>query len=107
MLQQMIYEHHQTDESGNPAGGLTHGKGITIVWQNGPLVADGARGEPNGAFVEGVIQAAIGRLEHYQESKFACNANAMAIKDLESALKRLAARTRDREARGVEGTHKL
>lgn len=106
-MQQQITHDHRTDENGNPAGGVTFGKGIEIEWQNGPLSVDGKRLEPNGAFVEGVIAAAIGRLEHYQESKFACAENALAIKSLETALRWLSKRTADRTARGVEGSHEL
>lgn len=95
-----------SDENGNPAGGVSCGKGFTISWQNGPLGRGEERKEPNGAFVETIISAAKDRLEFYQRSKFACRANAEAILDLQSALFRLEARTKDREKREVEGTHK-
>ena len=106
MNQQIEGEHH-VDAAGNPAGGTTTGCGISISWQNGPLAVDGVRREPNGAFVEGVINAAIDRLECYQRSKFACDTNAMAIAHLKNAHEALMSRTRDREARGVEGTHQV
>lgn len=93
------------DDNGNPAGGCTQGMGFVISWQNGPLAVDGVRREPNGAFVEDVIRAAIDRLEFYQRSKFASGYNADAIVSLHAALVSLNARTHDREARGVEGTH--
>lgn len=104
---QTITEDHFTDESGNPSGGNTLGTGLFIRWQHGPLSVDGERLEPNGAFVEGVIQAALGRLEFYQASKFRCRENALAITKLEEALLWLGKRTDDREARGVEGTHEV
>lgn len=95
------------DENANPAGGSVRGTGLSIDWQNGPLGRDGDRVEPNGAFVEGVIQSAISRLEHYQDSKFACQDNKNALTCLKSALTYLDSRTADRETREVEGTHKI
>lgn len=103
----MIQEAHMTDANGNPAGGLTTGTGIRIDWQDGPLGRGPDRKEPNGAFVEDVIRAAIGRLRFYQESKFKCRENALALTKLEEALLWLQSRTANREARGVEGTHEV
>lgn len=96
---------HRTDEHGNPAGGLTTGRGIRIQWQDGPLGRGADRQEPNGAFVEDVIKAGLGRLQHYQSSAFACRENALAITKLEEALHWLEHRTRARERQQVEGTH--
>lgn len=106
-MRRQITQSHFTDEDGNPAGGSTSGRGISISWQNGPLQKSegGTRDEPNGAFVEGVLAAALGRLQHYQESKFKCRENALAITKIEEALHWLDERTAGREARGVEGTH--
>ena len=92
------------DEAGNPAGGFVKALGIDIQWQNGPLGRGTERIPPNGAFVEGVILAAVKRLEFYQ-TKFPCRENAIAITKLEEALLWLHERTRKREERGVEGTH--
>lgn len=102
---QNIQEHHDLDANGNPAGGATTGTGIQIIWQNGPLGRGADRLAPNGAFVEGVIQAALGRLQHYQGTKFKCRENALAITKLEEALHWCQHRTADRERREVEGTH--
>lgn len=96
---------HFTDANGNPAGGTTYGQGFAIGWQNGPLAVDGERKEPNGAFVEDIIEAAIDRLAFYQRSRFACDFNAQAVKHLQAAVANLQLRTADREDRGVEGTH--
>lgn len=104
-MKQKIEEQHENDAEGNPAGGHTSGVGISIHWQNGPLGRGAERKEPNGAFVEGVIQAAIGRIQYYQASKFASRDNAIALTHLETALLWLGKRTADREERGVEGTH--
>ena len=104
-MQQVIGEVHNTDDNGNPSGGMTTSTGLSITWQNGPLCVNGERLEPNGCFVETVLVAARGRLAHYQNSKFASRYNADAIDHIDKALAALASRTKDREARGVEGTH--
>ena len=107
-MRQDITEMHRSDVAGLPAGGITTATGIEVQWQNGALGRGADRHEPNGAFVEGVIQAAIGRLEWYQttsDGRFRCRENALAITHLEEALHWLEARTAKREARGVEGTH--
>lgn len=100
-----INTEHWVDENGNPAGGSSYGPGFAISWQNGPLGRDEDRKEPNGAFVENIIAAAIDRIEFYQDSKFASETNAYTIKHLKMALKSQEDRTADREKRKVEGTH--
>lgn len=114
-----VEEKHETDQNGNPAGGITKGIGIEITWQNGPLgrhaadcgpgsavcVVGCTRREPDGASVEGVIAAAIGRLKYYQGSKFKCDENSKAIRFLEMASDVLDSRTGRREAYRTEGTH--
>jgi len=104
-MEQRIVSEHRVDENGMPAGGTTEGVGIKIEWQDGPLGRDADKKEPNGAFVEGVILAAIDRLEWYQRSIFKCQANLDALLHLYSANQRLNERTREREERKVEGTH--
>jgi hypothetical protein len=104
MKQKLTINNH-TDQYGNPGGGVVTGVGIFIGWQHGPLGRGDDRKEPNGAFVEGVIEAAAERIRFYQCSKFACEHNAKALKHLEAALAQLEARTAEREARNVEGTH--
>lgn len=94
-----------SDENGNPTGGSVDAVGIKINWQDGTLGRDGNRQEPNGAFVEGVILAAVKRLEYFQESKFKCRENAIAITKLEEALHWLNWRTMRRELDKTEGTH--
>lgn len=98
---------HRLDAQGNPAGGMTVGKGIEILWQDGPLGRGATRLEANGAFVEGVIEAAIDRLDFYQQTAFASHHNQLALNALHTAVEYLNARTADREAREVEGTHQL
>ncbi len=108
-MRQTIQSEHLTTLEGLPAGGRTTATGISIDWQSGPLRAAGGEPQaPNGAFVEGVIQAALDRIHHYQTvngGKFACRQNALAITKLEEALHWLDDRTAERTARGVEGTH--
>jgi len=96
---------NRKDENGNPTGGSVRGTGMSIDWQDGPLGRGAERKEPNGAFVETVIDAARQRIQFYQDSKFNCRENAIAITKLEEALLWLNKRTADREKRQVEGTH--
>ena len=93
------------DNAGNPTGGAVNGVGLHIAWQNGPLGRGPERNEPNGAFVETVIAAALQRIEYYQQSNFRCRENALAITKLEEALHWLNSRTNRRETAGTEGTH--
>ena len=104
-MESPVIHNNKSDDQGRPAGGCTHGRGFTIAWQDGPLGTGPDRIEPNGAFVEDVITAAIGRIEFYQASEFTSEYNARALTHLYAARDALRARTRDREARGVEGTH--
>lgn len=105
-MQKLDIQHRS--EGGNPAGGHVHGIGIEIHFQNGPMGIVGAnRIGQNGAFVEDLINSAISRLEFYQKSKFKSEHNEEAIKGLQVALKALNERSKDREERGVEGTHKV
>lgn len=90
------------DEHGNPAGGSVTGEGLGICWQDGPL---GQSKKPNGAFVETVLDAVAQRIEFYQDSKFSCRENAIALTKIQEAIHWLDHRTHDRQARGVEGTH--
>lgn len=98
-MRQEIVGRHENDANGNPDGGQTEGKGIGIRWQKGPLGRGAERKEPNGAFVEGVIAAALDRLNFYQASKFKCRENALAITKLEEALHWLDHRTAEQQER--------
>ena len=102
---QEITSNHFSDSNGAPAGGSTYAPGLCIAWQNGPLGRGEERQEPNGCFVETVINAAIDRLEYYQQSKFVSDYNARALTALQQAIAALQERTADRERRQVEGTH--
>ena len=107
MNNQDFFSQHWLDSGRRPAGGVSSCRGLAISWQNGPLSRGESRKEPNGAFVETVIQAALDRLEFYQSGNFASEYNQIAIGDLQHALDSLSNRTKDREKRGVEGTHQL
>jgi hypothetical protein len=96
---------NMVDDDGNPAGGFVKGTGLDISWQDGPLGRGEGKCEPNGAFVETVLAAVVKRIEFYQEH-FPCRENAIALTHIETALLWLDKRTKVREARGVEGTHK-
>lgn len=98
-------QQHFSDDQGRPEGGQSFGAGFAIAWQRGPLGRGAERLPPNGAFVEDVLDAVIGRIEFYQASEFACDENARALEFLRRAADYLDARTKAREARAVEGTH--
>lgn len=100
-----ITGHNNLDDDGNPAGGMVRGRGFEIVWQDGPLVINGLRHEPNGAFVEDVVTAVLERMRHYQSTRFGCRENALVITKLEEAIHWMQHRTAARTRRGVEGTH--
>lgn len=104
-MKQGHFEEHWSDADANPAGGVSSGRGFTISWQNGPLGRGESRREPNGAFVEDVISAVIGRIEFYQASRFNCAENDNALAHLRNAAYALNERTKAREVRAVEGTH--
>lgn len=72
-----------------------------IHFQEGPIKEAGV----NGVMNEDLIAMVICRLDHFQQSEFACYENDLAITKLEEALLWLRKRTMGREARGVEGTH--
>lgn len=100
-----IHNEFKHDENGNPTGGQSLARGVQINWQDGPLGTGANRVEPNGAFVEEVIQVAIDRLAFFNESKFRSRENSLAITKLEEALHWLNHRTARREQSGIEGTH--
>ena len=104
-MKQGFVSNHWRDEHGNPDGGCAYGNGFCVSWQRGPMSRDGARLQATGAFIEDVIASVVDRLEHHQQSKFACAENAEAIAHLQQALVALERRTKARADRGVEGTH--
>lgn len=72
----------------------------TVLFQNGPIKEVGV----NGITQEALLAIVIDRLRGFQSGQFACRENAIALTNCEEALMWLQKRTRDRIARGVEGT---
>lgn len=107
MRQALHQVRNSFDENGNPTGGAVSAVGIKIKWQDGPLGNPPDMAKHNGAFVEGVIEAAKQRLMFFQGTKFAHDSNAQAIQHLEAALDALDLRTAERKERGVEGKHEV
>jgi len=77
--------------------------GVSIKFQNGPIKEVGT----NGVTHEALLAILIDRLRGFQSGKFACRENALALTKLEEAMHWLLHRTRQRMARGVEGTHSV
>ena len=75
----------------------------TINFQCGPIAEQGVNGITN----ENLLNLVKIRLEGFQNSDFKCRENAIALTHIEEALLWLSYRTSKREARGVEGTHKV
>ena len=105
---------NNVDEDFQPIGGsvnLRVGENrnpLRIQWQNGPRgQEDGSLAEPNGAFIEDVLWAALQRLEFFQKGQYRDRANAIAITKIEEALQALHDRTLERSYRGVEGKHEV
>lgn len=74
-----------------------------IRFQEGAIKEHGVNGVTN----EDLILMVMKRLECFQETKYACRDNEEALNGLHKALYHLTNRTRERKARGVEGTHKV
>ena len=73
----------------------------TILFQNGPINELGV----NGITHEVLLAILAARLRSFQAGQYACRENAVALTHIETAQMWLQKRTRDRMARGVEGTH--
>lgn len=93
-------------------GGACHGYSISygnpvarcdIGFQNGPLNEVGT----NGITHEALLAIVEDRLIGFQSGPYACRENAVALTKIQEAMMWLLKRTRDRLARGVEGTHKI
>lgn len=74
-----------------------------VNFQKGPIKEFGV----NGVMNEDLIAIVIDRMRGFQGGSYACRDNALALTKLEEALMWLRNRTNEREARGVEGTHKI
>lgn len=90
---------YQIDQIG---GAPSSGGGKTLIrFQNGPIQEVGV----NGISGEAVLAIVVDRLRSFQAGPFSCRENALALTKLEESLMWLQKRTRDRIARGVEGTN--
>ena len=76
--------------------------GSQIMFQNGPIKEFGV----NGLTQEALLAIIIDRLRCFQSGPFACHDNEIALDYCKEALFTLQKRTRERIARGVEGTNK-
>lgn len=75
-------------------------KGVRIEFQNGPL----GENPPNGLSNEALLAIVEDRLQGFQSGQYACRENAIALTKIQEAMHWLHHRTRERVARGVEGT---
>lgn len=99
------YEITGFDTEKNPSAVLPDGYAasfsrLIVMFQNGPL----QEAEPNGVTHEALLTILIDRLKGFQSGPFSTKENSVALTHLETALLWLQKRTRDRLARGVEGT---
>lgn len=76
---------------------------IDITWQDGPRLEVGL----NGANPEDVLLVVKERLQELNVPPHDTRENALAITKIQEAIHWLMERTRDREARGVEGTSRI
>ena len=71
-----------------------------IQFQKGPIQEAGVNGISN----EALMAIVKHRLQGFQSGNYACRENAVALTKLQESMMWLQKRTRDRMARGVEGT---
>lgn len=74
---------------------------VVIRFQNGPINEVGFNGVSNEALLAIVEDRMLG----FQAGPYACRDNAVALTKIQEAMMWLQKRTRERMARGVEGTH--
>lgn len=73
---------------------------IKVKFQNGPISEAGT----NGISGEALLAIVEDRLKCFQAGPYACRENAIALTKIQEAMHWLHHRTRERVARGVEGT---
>lgn len=84
-----------------PDGYKTSFTMLPVIFQNGPIKEVGG---VNGISQEALLTIVLDRLRSFQAGEYKCKENACALTHIEEALMWLQKRTRDRVARGVEGT---
>ena len=90
------------DERFNCERSPVAGRNCLVTFQKGPIGESGVNGISN----EALLAIVEDRLEGFQSGPFACNDNATALMHVRGALQWLHKRTKERAARGVEGTMK-
>lgn len=75
----------------------------TVNFQKGPVQEHGV----NGCHNEDLLAIIIDRLQHFQNGKFKCRENAIALMKIEEAMMWLRARTQKRYSENKEGTSKI
>ena len=96
-----IYGFHT---KGNPSDPTSDETSLIILFQNGPIWDSGS---VNGITHEALLAVLIDRVEGFQSGPYKSNHNAEALAAIHLALHHLQARTHERIARGVEGTHQI
>jgi len=76
---------------------------VRVSFQNGPVKENGV----NGCHQEDLLAIVIDRLQSFQNGKWACRENALALTKIQEAMHWLNHRTQSRIKRGVEGTNTL
>ena len=76
---------------------------LPIRFQDGPIGEVGV----NGISQEALLAIVEDRLLGFQSGPYSCRENAIALTKIQEAMLWLHKRTRDRLARGVEGTHQV
>lgn len=89
-----VIEHHDNEKE--------DGFSLPISFQEGPVKEHGV----NGATSEGLLAVLIHRTG-VLNGNFPCEENELAILHLKKALEAFESRTRNRQARGVEGENKI
>lgn len=83
---------------GTAEGGTSHM--LAVKFQEGPVKEAGINGISN----EALLAIVEDRLKGFQSGPYACRENALALTHLQESMHWLHHRTRERVARGVEGT---
>ncbi len=76
---------------------------LGVRFQDGPILEAGV----NGVMDENLISIVIDRLKGFQSGPYHSEDNQIAMDHFQAGLDALRARTKKREDRGVEGTHKV
>lgn len=74
---------------------------VRLAFQNGPIKEAGVNGVTN----EALLEVLISRMEGFVSGPYNTPDNEKALECLKGAREAFNARTREREERGVEGTH--